>query len=98
MMLYCPYTNTSPPKCFNNEVVYVSENLKEMFRRALKDPGGRYCVSVFDQVSGANGICVKTRAVSESLDALTIEITYSLCGSECLSYSLIITVPKKSIE
>jgi hypothetical protein len=95
-MLYCPYTHTSPPKCFTSEVLEVSERVKKLIREALKDPKHESCVVASDQAMLSCDFCVKV--LSEDEYSIKVSLETCICSAGCWEYSVTAVIPKTLIE
>ncbi len=95
-MIYCPYTNTSPPKCFVNEVVELSEGTKALIKKALKDPEREDCLIASDQAMLSCDICAKI--LSEDEYSVKVLLESYICSAGCWGYSITVVIPKKLLE
>ena len=96
--MYCPYTNSSPPRCFTNEINNISENIREAIREALKRPKKEYCISLFNNIDIACDFCVKVTSESESMGYIVVQLEFYMCSYGCKKFFLTITIPKNLIE
>ncbi len=94
-MLYCPYTNTSPPACFINNVERIEGDVVELINYALKTRK-RECIHWGNQADCGGAMCVEILAEDEHSAKILID-DYGGCWGG-VSLTIVATIPKKLIE
>jgi hypothetical protein len=95
-MMYCPYTNTSPPECYINKVIELSEEAKALIKKALSNPERKACIIASDQAMLSCDIC--TRVLNEDEYSVKVSLESFICSAGCWGYSITVVIPKKLLE